>query len=320
MSKLAQVNLDKPRWDQNTYWGRARYFFNTTNPINLLATPAQLDEAKRIVDHYKKGIELPGKSLDDVWKAKDLVDSAFHPQTGEKMIIFGRMSAQVPMNVLITGAMLTFYKSTPAVVFWQWFNQSFNAVVNYTNRSGGGPVDESLLIKSYCAATGSAVATAMSLNHLAKKAPPIFARLVPFTAVAAANMVNIPFMRNKEITDGLPVFDANNNLIGNSQKAAITGIAMVVVSRIGMATPGMIGIPVILNYLEKKETIRNIKWAPSAIQMGLLTVFLTFTTPMCCALFPQQTPIAVSSLEPELQERAKKLTPMPTVGYYNKGL
>ncbi|XP_036429875.1 sideroflexin-3 [Colossoma macropomum] len=314
------INIKEPRWDQSTFMGRAQHFFMVTDPRNVLLSSEVLDEAKSIVEDYRKGIVKPGLTEDQLWRAKYVYDSAFHPDTGEKMLLIGRMSAQVPMNMTITGCMLTFYRTTPAVVFWQWVNQSFNAIVNYTNRSGDAPITVNQLGAAYVSATTGAVVTALGLKSLTKHLPAIMGRFVPFAAVAAANCINIPFMRQRELKYGIPVTDEEGNRLGESASAAQQAIAQVVVSRIGMAVPAMAIPPVIMNALEKKAFMKRFPVLNAPVQVGLVGLCLVFATPLCCALFPQKSSMKVSSLEPELQESILQSSPHTTTVYFNKGL
>eukprot|EP00597_Dinobryon_sp_UTEXLB2267_P001956 CAMPEP_0170073650 /NCGR_PEP_ID=MMETSP0019_2-20121128/11031_1 /TAXON_ID=98059 /ORGANISM="Dinobryon sp., Strain UTEXLB2267" /LENGTH=322 /DNA_ID=CAMNT_0010283319 /DNA_START=62 /DNA_END=1030 /DNA_ORIENTATION=- len=319
-----RINLDSPRYDQSTFEGRAKHFFITTNPLNVLASDAQLEQAKKIVDDYRNGREDKSLTADEIWAAKQLYDSAFHPQTGEKVFLLGRMSFQVPGNMLITGCMMTFYKSTPAVIFWQVANQSFNAIVNYSNRNASVGVSNEQLGTAYVAATSASVATALGCNRIISSSPTlsggIIGRLVPLFAVAAANCVNIPLMRQQELKNGIAVETNDGVQVGYSSNAAVSALMQVVPSRVGMAAPAMFIPPVVMSILEKTATFVKRPWLKAPATVLLTGVCLTFSTPLCCALFPQKAAIKVDELEPNLQEIVKAKFPGQKTFYYNKGL
>ncbi|XP_005403884.1 PREDICTED: sideroflexin-2 isoform X6 [Chinchilla lanigera] len=318
---LSGFDIDAPRWDQGTFLGRVKHFFNITDPRTVLVPERRLDWAKVTVERSRVGAVPPGTQVEQLLYAKKLYDSAFHPDTGEKMNVIGRMSFQVPGGMIITGFMLHFYRTMPAVIFWQWVNQSFNALVNYTNRNAASPTSVRQMAFSYLTATTTAVATAVGMNMLTKRAPPLVCRWVPFAAVAAANCVNIPMMRQQELIQGISVKDKNHNEVGHSQRAAAIGITQVVISRITMAAPGMILLPVLMERLETLHFMKKAKVLHAPLQVALSGCFLLFMVPVACGLFPQTCKLPVSYLEPDLQAtvKAKDGEHAPYV-YFNKGL
>ncbi|KAL7673800.1 hypothetical protein ACOME3_000080 [Neoechinorhynchus agilis] len=317
------LDLSKPLYDQSTYTGRLKHFARLTNPLNLFASDAHLREARTIVESYMKGDPsvVAYTQPATLWRSKYLADSAFHPETGEKMNLIGRMSAQVPCNMVITGFMMTFYKTNASVFMWQWINQSFNALVNYTNRSGSTAMTNRQIIESYVVATSAATVTALGVKSLVKSFPPLVARFVPFTAVAAANCVNIPFMRYSEIRDGVAVFDAGNVQVGESSAAAKKGVATTVLSRIFMCTPGMILPPFLMERLEKRPVFIRYPMLSAIVQIGLVGIFLSFMTPAGCALFDQRSSISVKKVEDPLRSKLVERGYKPYDKlYFNKGL
>ncbi|XP_073096649.1 sideroflexin-3 isoform X4 [Manis javanica] len=199
-----------------------------------------------------------------------------------------------PRNLLLSGSQL---------------EASRNIVQNYRQ-----------LGTAYVSATTGAVATALGLKSLTKHLPTLVGRFVPFAAVAAANCINIPLMRQRELQVGIPVTDEEGQRLGHSVTAAKQGIFQVVVSRICMAIPAMAIPPLIMDTLEKKDFLKHRPWLGAPLQVGLVGFCLVFATPLCCALFPQRSSIHVSRLEPELRAQIHEQSPSTEVVYYNKGL
>nr|AZA15234.1 sideroflexin-2 [Anisakis pegreffii] len=142
-----RYNVDEPRWDQSTFYGRLCHFASITDPRKIFTSSKTLNESKLLLQQYKAGKEPRGTRLEDLYRAQSYYGSAFHPDTGELQNIAGRMCANVYGGTILCGAMMIWYKSTPAVVFWQWANQSFNALVNYTNRNAKSAMSNKRLIQ-----------------------------------------------------------------------------------------------------------------------------------------------------------------------------
>lgn len=93
-------------------------FSGFTWPGKLLPPPSPADKSWlhacflliSFLCDSRLGQEPPGTAEEQIWHAKKLYESAFHPDTGDLQNVIGRMSFQVPGGMVITGFMMQFYR------------------------------------------------------------------------------------------------------------------------------------------------------------------------------------------------------------------
>lgn len=124
------------------------------------------------------------------------------------------MCAFVPMNIPILFGILLSKPTMANTVFWQIFNQSFNAGLNYGNRNASSPYTTNDLMRGYFAAVGSSVTVAITLRKLCSSLTAkatgtkltLLNAIIGATATGAASFLNTVSMRKTEMERGIDVY------------------------------------------------------------------------------------------------------------------
>ena len=75
-----------------------------------------------------------------------------------------------------------------------------------------------------------------------------------------------------------------------------------------------------MDQLERSGVLAKYPRINAPTQILLCGFFLTFATPLCCAIFEQKASIAVKDTEQSIQDKVRSLAHPPELLYYNKGL
>ncbi|POS75314.1 sideroflexin-5 [Diaporthe helianthi] len=313
--------LPESQYDLSTYWGRVRQTACITDPRTLLVGSTGLEQAKQALGLYKTG--QVKEMTPELWKAKKIVDSTLHPDTGTPVFMPFRMSCFVLSNLVVTAGMLTPGLGNTGTVLWQIANQSMNVAINNANANKSTPLSYSKIAQSYFLAVGASCSVALGLNSIVprlKSLPPntrlVLSRLTPFAAVATAGALNVFLMRGEEMRTGIDVYPvlseqekqslakagkAENDVpsLGKSKKAAQLAVGETAVSRVLNATPVMVIPPLILVRLQKTQWLKKNPRLTTPVNLGLILLTSYAVLPLALAAFPQRQRVRAESLEEE---------------------
>ena len=319
---VPKFELGGDQYDQNTFNGRLQKIQELIDVRTVFTSDEELARCQGLLAEFQKLGKLPaGVSDAQMWEAQRTVDAIIHGPTGEKMLIAGRMSMFVPMNVPATAGMIM-ARTVPQTLFWQWVNQTYNVVNNYTCRAGP-EVEVGPLAQSYGLAVAVSCSIAVGSGKLLKAFPALqaFGLFVPYLAVISAGTCNVCFTRMDEIRNGIFVSDSEGNVVGRSIAAGQLAVYKTVTTR-SMFIPlfSLCGPPLMMKAAFATGAVAAGSTVAFVLEVGAVAAMLSLGLPFALALQPLQMELPVASLEPEFQ-KLKGPDGKPLVNVYaSKGL
>jgi hypothetical protein len=269
---LVPFRLDIPEYDQSTYLGRFMSLVKIQNPLNTFVNNVKIQKCRNLVVEQrdleklaaKVGAQvfLDSKKVAEIRKAQYIIGSSVHPDTDEIIKPYQRFCSYSIINIPLLFGMIICKQTTTNIIFLQWMNQTYNAVLNYSNRNATSSLDSKGLAISYAAAVIASITIGLGMRRLLTPYSKIFkgpARLffnflINVTAIGCAGVLNVLIMRSKEMKEGITLTDVNGNEIGKSPKIGKEAVIKTALSRIILPFPPLL-LPTIAFYLMEKRQI-----------------------------------------------------------------
>ena len=334
---LIKFNLSEPEYSPKTYFGRTMNLLRVQNPKYSFAGSKKIEAARQMVDdhfqteeQYKKENKVMMVSKErakELRNANYLVKSSVHPDTGQILAPWQRFCSYAMINTPFLFGMVLTKQTTTNIIFWQWINQTYNAVLNYSNRNASSEVSMTGVGAAYFAAVSSSILIGLRVKKMLMpysnkfKGPSqlIFNFIINFTAMAAAGILNSLVMRSTELKDGIHLFNADGEDAGTSPKVGREAVVKTAATRIGLALRLLVPTMVFF-VMEKRNIVPKNKLGKFFLEATVFFGSMVFVPPLSCAVYEQHCTVKTDAIEEKFHDMKDAQGKPITELYYNRGL
>lgn len=263
------------------------------------------------------------EEIEEVKRASRVAGGAVHPDTNKVIPFYQRLSGFVVFNAPIVFIVMFTPNQTPAFnAFMQLVNQTYNAGMNYGNRNASSEYTKYDLMRGYGAAVVTSCGVALvSRTLMAKQLASLSGpRLIMmnaalnYAAAAIAGFANCTCMRQKELFEGIKVFNQDGTVCyGKSKEAGKSALLQTGMSRFILPWP-VLFFPALTNVALLKLGVwpKNSTLA-KLTELSLCVLSLSVALPGSVALYKQQSMLTRDQIDEELRETKVKKVESKTI-------